>query len=254
MSLSILSVASGIAAGNSGCGKGPAVLKNSSYWPKQLSTSWCPTIVPPEDKKTVLEKVQAMVIQLAHETSDLVKKQERFLVVGGDHSAAIGTWSGVKHALKDDFGLLWFDAHLDSHTHNTSESGNIHGMPVAALLGQGVPELTHIMDNQPAILPQNLCIIGVHSFEAGEQKLIEDLNVRVYYMDEVNERGLSTCVEEALKRIQQHTKVFGISFDVDSIDPLEAPGVGTPEQGGLHFKEFLPIIHQVSKKPKCIGF
>lgn len=182
-------------------------------------------------------------------------RRHRFTVVGGDHTSAIGTFSGVAHALREqgDLGLIWIDAHMDSHTPATSESGNIHGMPVAALLGHGFKELTHILDANPKIKPAHLSLIGVRSFEHGEANFLRDLNVRIYYMEEVQERGLMTVIKEAQERAKQGTAGYGVSLDLDAIDPEDAPGVDVPEPNGLAGADVLAAMTYLAQDPELLA-
>ena len=156
-------------------------------------------------------------------------------MIGGDHSCAIGTWSAVAHAnrLRGDIGLIWIDAHMDSHTYLTSVSQNIHGMPVASLLGEGDQSLSQILDSYPKLKPQNLCIIGLRSYEAGEAALLKRLGVKLFLMDDVRKRNFQTVFLEAWQQVSYTSCGVGLSIDMDGIDPFDAPGVGSPESDGL---------------------
>jgi arginase len=162
---------------------------------------------------------------------------------------AIGTFSGVTSALKaeGEFGLIWFDAHMDSHTPSTSESGAIHGMPLACLLGYGDSRLCSIAGQKPKINPKHVCLIGVRSFEEGEKKLLNDLAIKIYYIDEVRQRGLYTIVEEAKKIVKQNTKAYGVTIDIDAFDPKFAPGTGALEDGGLSADETIEAFKLFSE-------
>src|SRR5204862_2513914 len=127
---------------------------------------------------------------------------------------------------------------MDSHTPATSETGRIHGMPLACLLGHGYPALTHILHSTPKLKPQNVCLIGVRSFEQGEEELWKKLNVRIYFMDEVIERGFATILKEAVNLVSANTVGYGLSIDLDGFDPLEVPGVDVPESDGIHVNDF----------------
>lgn len=169
-------------------------------------------------------------------------------VIGGDHSIAIGTWQGISDALdaRGVFGLIWFDAHMDAHTPQTSPSQAYHGMPVATLLGYGEDALIHITDPAtPTLSPEHVVLMGVRSFEAGEEALLARLGVRIYFMDEIRTRGFETCLQEAIARVQAGTKGFGLSIDLDGFDPAFAPGVGSPETGGLYPDEVVSALHHV---------
>lgn len=156
------------------------------------------------------------------------------IIFGGDHSIAVGTWSGVINSLKADgnFGLIWVDAHTDAHTYQTSPSKNYHGMPLSFLLGEGDERLSKIGGVKPKLLPEHLAIIGARSFEEGEIAFLNSKGVRIYYMDEVLQRGFETCFNEAVERVHGGERYFGVSLDFDYFDPSIAPGVGTPEPNG----------------------
>ncbi len=161
------------------------------------------------------------------------------LVIGGDHAIAAGTWSGVTTALQAEgnFGLIWVDAHMDAHVPETSPSGAYHGMPVASLMGYGADEMRHILSDKAKISPAHVAMIGMRSYEEGEKALLEKLGVHVFYMDDVRAQGFEAVWQQALDIVTAGTVGFGISIDLDAFDPLEAPGVGSPEAGGLSFDE-----------------
>jgi arginase len=162
---------------------------------------------------------------LALEVKATLRDRQFPVVIGGDHSCAVGTWRGVAAAYEGPVGLVWIDAHMDAHTRTTSPSGNVHGMPLAHLLGEwGGPR---------ALAPGHVCLIGIRSFEPEEEALLERLGVRVYRMDEVRARGLDAVMGEALAIATTGTRAFGVSLDVDAVDPQDAPGVSTPAAAGL---------------------
>jgi arginase len=245
-----IGLASGIGAGNPGCGEGPLFLKKNL----PFKENWEAMILPPKGK-SALDAIAEANQELANEAARFVKNDQLFISFGGDHSSGIGVWSGVAEALRPrgDLGLLWIDAHMDGHTPQSSESGNIHGMPLAALLGKGEKRLTQISDFDAKVKPENVALIGVRSFESGEAELLKSLNVRVYFMEEVNERGLDVVMQEALETISARTAGIGISFDLDSIDPTFAPAVGTPVAGGIDPKELLACLSLLQKFP-LLGF
>ena len=172
---------------------------------------------------------------LADATAHSVHQGHVPVVIGGDHSCAIGTWSGVANALrpKGPLGLIWIDAHLDSHTPQTSDSGAIHGMPLAALLGHGAAALTQIRDAAPKLLPEHVVVIGARSYEPAERALLDLLGVRVIDAAEVARSGLRAVMADAIRQVKSGTAAFGVTLDLDAFDPAVAPGVGTPETDGL---------------------
>jgi arginase len=156
------------------------------------------------------------------------------LFLGGDHSIAMGTVGGVTH--NSPAGLLWIDAHGDYNTPDTSPSGNIHGMPLAVLCGQGAPELVDLGRPGYKVNPEDVMIIGLRDLDATERTMMRESGMGLYTMREIDERGLADVTHEALIRLA-HCRTLHISLDMDSIDPMYAPGVGTPVQGGLTFRE-----------------
>jgi arginase len=202
-----------------------------------------------------LASVAALCRRLAERTRRSVVAGQRFVVLGGDHSCAIGTWSGARDGLAErgPLGLIWYDAHMDAHTPETTESGRLHGMPLAALMGYGRPELTGIARHKPALRPENLCLIGVRSYEPGEHGLLEQQGVRVIKMDELKRIGLRTATAEALAIARRGTAGFGISIDMDALDPTEAPGVGSPVANGLSGAQLADALRLVHGDERLLG-
>lgn len=182
-----------------------------------------------------LPVVRTLCASLARRVQQTLEQGHFPLVVGGDHSCAVGTWSGARQALKEygPLGLIWIDAHMDSHTFLTTPSGALHGMPLACLLGHGVPELTQLAAPETKLRPEHVCLIGVRSYETGEAKLLRELGVRVFAMDEIRQRGLPSVFDEAFSIVERGTAGFGVSLDLDALDPEEESGVGSPAPGGL---------------------
>ncbi len=178
------------------------------------------------------------------------------LILGGDHSIALGTVSGMAAAAgevaRERMGLLWIDAHTDANTPETSPSGNLHGMPLAAILGKGPDALTRVGGVAPGtarLSPANAVVIGARSVDPGEAAVVASLGVRVYTMEEVDRRGMSPVVDEALGIVLDGTGGFHLSLDVDALDPSAAPGVGTPVPGGLTVRE----VHTVMERAAATG-
>ncbi|HWC17374.1 MAG TPA: arginase [Terriglobales bacterium] len=163
------------------------------------------------------------------------------LVLGGDHSIAVGTVSGVAEFYrrqKQPVGLIWLDAHSDINTPATSPSGNVHGMPLAAIIGMWQDELSRIYDFSPKVSPENTVIIGVRDIDQAEKDNIRRAGVtEVYTMRDIDERGMRTVMEEALRTAGRGTAGYHVSLDMDWIDPEDAPGVGTPVRGGATYRE-----------------
>ncbi len=162
------------------------------------------------------------------------------LVLGGDHSIAIGTIAGMSNHYRKSgrkLGLIWIDAHADMNTPESSPSGNIHGMPLACSIGIGPQELTHLAGYSPKIQASNVAIIGLRSVDEAERQNVRAAGVHAYTMRDLDERGLRSVILEAIECVSEGTAGFHLSFDMDSVDPSEAPGVGTPVRGGMTYRE-----------------
>ncbi|TXL63634.1 arginase [Cerasibacillus terrae] len=158
------------------------------------------------------------------------------LILGGDHSMALGTIAGVaKHY--QSLGVIWYDAHGDLNTNETSPSGNIHGMPLAATLGIGHDRLINIYGYTPKVKPENIVVIGARDLDDGEKELIKKENIKVYTMHEIDRMGMPKVIEETISYLKERTDGVHLSLDLDGLDPSEAPGVGTPVIGGLSYRE-----------------
>jgi arginase len=162
------------------------------------------------------------------------------LVLGGDHSVAAGTMAGVAefHRRQNQkVGLIWIDAHADVNTPETSPSGNVHGMPLAAIMGLGPPELSNIFNFSPKVQPENCVLVGVRDVDGKERENIREVGLEVYTMRDIDERGMRQVIEEALRVAGRGTAGYHVSLDMDWIDPEDAPGVGTPVRGGASYRE-----------------
>lgn len=189
-----------------------------------------------ETKLKFLHEVVSVNRELADTVAQIVAKGHFPLVLGGDHSIAIGTIAGVTRNRKRT-GVIWFDAHGDLNTADTSPTGNIHGMPLAASLGLGHPDLINCGGEGAKVSPENIAIIGARSLDAGEKKIIRELGVTVFTMHEIDRLGMAQVMDQALKVVTNGTDSVHLSLDLDCIDPNEAPGVGTPVAGGLTYRE-----------------
>ncbi|MFC4810320.1 arginase [Paenibacillus sp. GCM10023250] len=158
------------------------------------------------------------------------------LVLGGDHSIAIGTIKGVLSHVKR-LGVIWFDAHTDVNTAETTESGNIHGMSLAAALGYGHPDLVSIGGADVKLRPENVVIIGARSIDPGERAFLKEKGVNVFTMHDIDKHGMKQVMEDALDIVSNGTDGVHLSLDLDSMDPGDAPGVGTPVTGGMSYRE-----------------
>lgn len=183
-----------------------------------------------------LEEVAKGNEALAKVVDEVMKKGNFPLILGGDHSIAIGTLAGLAMN-QENLGVIWYDAHGDLNTEETSPSGNIHGMPLAVSIGLGHERLVNIGKPGPKIKPENIVIIGARSLDDGERKLIKEKGIKVYTMHEVDRIGMSQVMTETIQYLKERTDNVHLSLDLDGLDPQHAPGVGTPVIGGLSYRE-----------------
>lgn len=251
--LQIVGVASGHGAQDRGCASGPEALRDSGLTEqlaqRGIAASWAVMLQPQAGED--LAVVTAVCSELAEQVSTLVKNGACPLVIGGDHSCAIGTWKGVLQ-VQQPVGLIWIDAHMDAHTVHTSPSGALHGMPLACLLGHGAPALTGIGGGL-SLDPRHVCLIGVRSFEQGEAALLAALGVRIFHMSEVDQRGLDAVMRDALSIVQTGTAGFGITIDLDALDPDETPAVGSPVAGGIRQAALLKALSLLAAHPALLA-
>jgi arginase len=194
----------------------------------------------PGAKLKYLREIRAACEDLAEKVERALQAGELPLTLGGDHSIAIGSIAGfASHCRKEkkNPGLIWFDAHADMNTPETTPSGNIHGMPLAVLLGHGAPELTNVAGFTPKIDPA-LCVhVGARDIDLHERELVRKLGIRFLTMREIDERGMSACMDEAIEIASRANGGYAVTFDVDALDPGDAPGSGTLVRGGLTYRE-----------------
>jgi len=179
------------------------------------------------------------------------------LVIGGDHSISAGTVAGSSAAAarrNESIGMIWIDAHGDMNTPETSPSGNVHGMPVAATLGLGPKPLADIRGFSPKVRPQNTVLIGIRDLDPAEFELIEEHGVRCITTREIDERGMFHCMHEAIERALDGTCGLHASLDMDALDPSIAPGVGTPVPGGLTFREAHLALEMIADTDQLLSF
>jgi arginase len=171
-------------------------------------------------------------------------------VLGGDHSIAVGTVSGLAmHARsrRKRLGLLWVDAHSDINTPGTSPSGNVHGMPLAALLGLGPAALSSLGGRFPKVAPERVALVGIRSVDQGERNHLRGLGVHVYTMADIDRHGIHHVMEQAIADVSRETDMVHVSFDLDAVDPNVAPGVGTPVKGGLSYREAHSVMESLAE-------
>ncbi|HSW93843.1 MAG TPA: arginase [Gammaproteobacteria bacterium] len=258
-SIYMLGYASALGGANSGSAKGPVVIQESpccsSLTDKGIQLAWEKIVQPTASYDSVLSEVTRLCGELAESTAQLTIEKKPFVVLAGDHTSAIGTWSGVAFGKRKEggIGLIWIDAHLDSHTPDTSPTGNLHGMPVACLLGHGEKSLTGLLDHSPKVRPENMCIIGARSYEKGEYDLLTALNVKIFSMDEVKSRGMTAILAEAIGIVTRNTVGYGMSIDIDSMDPHDAPGTGVAEPNGIAADDLCAALVGLAKDPRFSG-
>ncbi|HEX8184911.1 MAG TPA: arginase [Blastocatellia bacterium] len=203
-----------------------------------------------------LPEITAASEELAVMVETALEEGELPVILGGDHSIAIGSVAGVASFYRkrnERVGIIWLDAHADSNTPETTPSGNIHGMPLAVLLGYGDKELTHVAGFAPKILPESTAIIGARSIDPGERELLKSLNIRVFTMTEMDERGMSEVMKEAIEIASRNTVGIHVTMDMDFIDPFYAPGVGTPERGGATYRESHLAMEKIADSGRVLS-
>jgi arginase len=198
------------------------------------------TQVSLNEKARYKDQILEVCTELAHEVKRHLEEDAFPLVLGGDHSIAMGTVAGVSSYFKDRnefLGLIWFDAHGDMNVPGVSPSGNIHGMPLAHLLGKGDSDLKNILGFHPKVDPKNVALIGIRDIDANERKIIRKSGIHAFTMREIDEHGMAAVSRRALEIVNDGTAGFHISFDVDGCDPSVIPGSGTLVPGGVSFRE-----------------
>ena len=251
-SLSMLGVPLGYGASMAGVDIGPAALRVARITQRIARLGYSvhdlgdmrlerPQTLPEVDEKLkYVREISNACEQLAVEVEEILKAGQLPLIVGGDHSIAIGSFAGAASYYKkqnETLGLIWFDAHADMNTPESTPSGNIHGMPLAALLGYGAPELTNVAGFAPKLDPQLCAHVGARDIDPGEREMIKKLGMRFFTMREIDERGMNEVMDDAIKIASRGTGGYGVTFDVDVLDPGDAPGSGTLVRGGLTYRE-----------------
>ena len=260
--VSIIGVPCGFGASIAGVDLGPAVMRVArlnqriaqlGYEVRDLGDlrAECPREPGPDNPKAkYLPEIKAACEKLAVTVKSVVSAGELPIVIGGDHSIAIGSISGVAsfyRQCQQALGLIWFDAHADMNTPETSPSGNIHGMPLAALLGYGLPELTQIEGFAPKLDPRFCAHVGARDVDPEERELIRRLGIRFFTMREIDERGMSACMDEAIAIAAKAPAGYHVTLDVDALDPGDAPGSGTIVRGGLTYREAHLALEKIAE-------
>ncbi|MFZ4539609.1 MAG: arginase [Propionivibrio sp.] len=246
----ILGAASGIGAKDHACEDGPVAFHHSQSWHElehHPRIDWGRIVFAPQGEgKSTIGRIAELCRDLADEVVLAMQAGAFPLIIGGDHSIAIGTWSGVSRILGQPCGLLWIDAHLDSHTHETTYSGAIHGMPLACLLGRGDKRLLNIGLLGAQISAAHTVVLGPRSYEQEEIAFLQQFGVRIIDSEEIARRGFVACLDEAITIVAKSASGFGVSLDLDAVDPALAPGVGSPEPVGLVPQDVLDALLRVA--------
>jgi arginase len=254
----LIGVASGLGGADAACAQAPARLAASgleeSLRRSGVEASWVASLAPQRVGGGMRGAVARLCAQLAARVAQGVRGGRLPCVIGGDHSCAVGTWSGAATALqpRGPLGLVWIDAHMDSHTPGTSPSGRPHGMPLAALLGQCDHPLAGLQDGM--LLPRHVCLVGVRSYEAAEAELLERLGVRVFGIEEVARRGLAEVMQDAMAIANQGSAGYGVTLDLDALDPRELPAVATPASFGIRGDDLVREFERIGRDPRLVAF
>lgn len=262
----IIGVPSDLGASRRGVDMGPSALRIANIGPRLTALGFdvedvgnVPVTVresitrPQESHIKFLPEITEVSKQVKERVYQALKDGRRPLTLGGDHSFAIGSAAGVTKFYgekKKKVGIIWIDAHGDINTPETSGSGNIHGMPLAHILGRGTKELLALGEKTPMIESGHAVLIGIRDLDAGERKMIQELGIRAFTMRDIDEMGMRAVMQEAIRAATNGTVGFHLSFDVDSMDPTVAPGVGTGVKGGMTYREghlAMEILHDSGK-------
>jgi len=252
--IELIGAAWGLGGADPGCAEAPEVL--IPLLSEQLARAGAqfslgPTLHPSPKERRKEAAVSKLNAALASAVAAAMRLARLPCVIGGDHTCAGGTWTGVARMLQGELGLIWIDAHMDSHTPGTSHTGRLHGMPLAWLLGQSDDDLYGL--SAGVVDPEHVALIGVRSYEPEEKERLDRLGVRVFYIDEVRKRGLDTVCREALSIATTGTAGIGISIDLDAVTPEEAPGVGTPVPEGIAAGELTRALRSLGSRPELIA-
>ncbi|MCF6250103.1 MAG: arginase [Methylococcaceae bacterium] len=232
------------------CGYAAEMLRNEYTRSKNglFEIQW--HMLHPDNKGSNDDQLIRLNQTISQHSAQCLKQGPPFLVVGGDHSCALGTWSGILNTLDKSkkLGLIWLDAHLDAHTFSTSPSGNIHGMPIAALLGCADKKLAKFYPTNHTVDAENLKLIGIRSYEEKEYQLLKQQHVNITFADQIS--NLTQLLSSTVSQLSHSCELIGISIDLDVVAPEDAPGVETPVDGGIRAKELIQAISAVRNKQK----
>lgn len=253
----LIGAASGVGAQDHGCEDGPVAFHRSQAWHElehHPLIDWGRILFAPDTPgQGETERIAHLCRRLADDVSLALTERAFPVVIGGDHSVAIGTWSGVARHAGAPVGLLWIDAHMDSHTPETTYSGAIHGMPLACLLGRGDKRLLNLGLPGRQVDAAHTVVFGARSYEPEEAEFLARLGVRVIGQAEIEQQGFPAALDEALAIVTAAPGGFGVTLDLDALDPSAAPGVGSPEPEGLGPNEVLAGLAGLAQRPGLLA-
>jgi arginase len=266
--IEILGVPVDLGAGRRGVDMGPSAIRIADLEPRleglghKVTDSGDLDVMIPETQKVGAGKLRykTPIMTICDELRSKVEASLAAgrlpMVLGGDHSIAIGSVSGSSnHFAKENepIGLIWFDAHGDANTPDTTPSGNIHGMSLAVLLGQGDTELVQLGGRGPKVLARNTVLIGIRDIDPGERETLRKCGVTAFTMRDLDERGMRDCVDEAIRIAGDNTAGIHLSFDLDVVDPEDAPGTGTPVWGGITYREAHLAMEMLADRAQIVA-
>jgi arginase len=266
--IDVIGVPVDLGAGRRGVDMGPSAIRIADLEPRleqlghKVQDIGDLDVMIPETQKIGEGKLRyktpilAACQELCEKVEGSLSKNRLPLVLGGDHSIAIGSVAGSSNYFarqNEQLGLIWFDAHGDANTPETTPSGNIHGMSLAVLLGLGDPDLVQLGGRAPKILARNAVLIGIRDLDAGERDTLKKSGVTVYTMRDVDERGMRDVLDEAIRIASDSTAGIHLSFDLDVVDPEDAPGTGTPVWGGITYREAHLAMEMLSDRAQIVA-
>jgi arginase len=254
-----------LGAGRRGVDMGPSAIRYAGLKERLESLGHCvrdlgnihvplaeQIVAPSEGEKLrYLEPLIEINLALAEQVALVVADVSFPLILGGDHSLSIGSIGGLARGRR--IGVIWIDAHGDFNTPETTPSGIIHGMTVAALTGRGHPRLASLVGGGPVLRDADIAMVGIRDLDAREREALRTSGIQVFTMHDIDRRGLASVMEEAIMRVSVNTAGFHVSLDMDALDPAEAPGVGTPVLGGISYREAHLAMELVAQSGKLVG-
>lgn len=268
----IIGIPLGFGAGKRGSGLGTRTIRQANVRGQKLDNhiaelgydvhEWDDLVLPrpledSTEKPKFLTEMLLSVDRIVPAIKNILVLDETPIILGGDHSIALATFSAIQshfRAKGGEVGLIWFDAHADMNTPETSPSGNLHGMPLAHLFGYGVPELVNLEGFAPKLNPKYFAHIGARDLDQGEKLLIRELGINCWTMHEIDRYGMNYCIEKAIEVVSQAPSGFSVTFDVDSLDPIDAPGSGTLVRGGFSYREAHLALERIAETDKMKSF